>query len=331
MPREFDVGRPVLVGDTADAYLHRTLAILRNEGLNPEVVMQFVPESKATICGMTEVRALLTKVLPENAREVWAIDDGTEAEPGLPILRIKAPYASFGLYETAICGMVAQSTGWATAARECVEAAGGIPVVSMGARYVHPSVVGFLDYAAIVGRCVSATSVIGSRMAGLTPSGTMAHSLVLIMGDTLKAAQALDRHMPPEVPRVALVDTFRDEAQDAIEVAKALNEKLRGIRLDTVRERGGVTPALVKEVRARLDQAGFGHVDIFVTGGLDPGRIRGFVEEKAPVSVFGVGRHIAGAPPIFINADIHEVAGQPMARRGRIPGITPNPKLVRIL
>jgi nicotinate phosphoribosyltransferase len=331
IPREFDVGRQVLVGDTADAFFHRTLAILRNEGLNPEVVMEFWPERKGTLCGMNEARALLTKVLPENAREVWAMDDGAEIEPGLPVLRIRAPYAAYGLYQTAISGMLASSSGWATAARECVEAGAGVPVVSFGARHVHPSVVGHMDYAAIVGRCVSATSVVGSRIAGLTPSGTMAHELVLIMGDTLKAALALDRHMPPEVPRVALVDTFRDEAEEAIEVARALKEKLRGVRLDTARERGGVTPALVKEVRARLDQAGFSHVDIFVTGGMTPERIRGFVNARAPVSVFGVGAYIAGAVPNYMTADIREVGGKPIARRGRIPGITQNPKLVRIL
>ncbi|MBI2965090.1 MAG: nicotinate phosphoribosyltransferase, partial [Chloroflexi bacterium] len=101
IPREFEVGRQVLVGDTSDAFFHRTLAILRNEGLNPEVVMEFSPERRGTLCGMSEVRALLTKVLPENTREVWAMDDGADIEPGLAVLRIRAQYASFGLYETA--------------------------------------------------------------------------------------------------------------------------------------------------------------------------------------------------------------------------------------
>jgi nicotinate phosphoribosyltransferase len=329
--REFEISRQILVGDTADAFYHRTLAILRNEGVNPEVVMEFRPERRGVLCGMGEVRALLTRVLPENAREVWAAEEGAEIESGVPVLRVRAPFASFGLYGTAITGMLASSTGWATAARECVDAAGGIPVVSYGARHVHPSVVGFMDYAAIVGKCVSATSVIGSRIAGLTPSGTMSHELVLIMGDTLKAIQALDRHMPPEVPRVALVDTFRDEAEESLEVARALKDKLRSVRLDTTQERGGVTPALVKEVRARLDQAGFSHVDIFVTGGMTPVRIGEFVAVKAPVSVFGVGAYIAGAQPNFMTADIHEVGGKPVARRGRIPGITQNSKLVRVL
>jgi nicotinate phosphoribosyltransferase len=159
----------------------------------------------------------------------------------------------------------------------------------------------------------------------------MPHSLVLLIGDTVRAVLAFDRHMPPEVPRVALVDTFKDEAEDALEVARALRERLRGVRLDTPKERGGVTPSLVREVRARLDQGGFNHVDILVSGGITPERIRGFVEMQAPVSAFAVGYYIASARPVSFTGDIKEIDGRPVAKRGRIPGITTNPRLTRVL
>ena len=38
-------------------------------------------------------------------------------------MRITARYSAFGLYETAILGMLSQSTGWATAARHIVDVA----------------------------------------------------------------------------------------------------------------------------------------------------------------------------------------------------------------
>ena len=79
--------------------------------------------------------------------------------------------------------------------------------------------------------------------------------------------------MPQDVPRVALVDTFKDEAEEALNVARAFREKLRGISLDTPEERGGVTPELVNEVRGRLDQEGFRHVEIFVTGHFGPEKV----------------------------------------------------------
>ena len=61
----------------------------------------------------------------------------------------------------------------------------------------------------------------------------MPHSLVLIFGDTVEAAEAFDRDLGPEVPRIVLVDTFRDEAEEALRVAHALGDRLYGIRLDT--------------------------------------------------------------------------------------------------
>ena len=51
--------------------------------------------------------------------------------------------------------------------------------------------------------------------------------------------------------------------------------------------------------------------------------LRGFMEEGYPL--------YCGARPIDFTADLHEIDGQPIAKRGRIPGITPNPRLQRVL
>jgi nicotinate phosphoribosyltransferase len=330
-PGDFEIGRSVLTGYTADNELHRALTILRNEGVNPEVVVEFTAERDGVFCGITEVKTLLGRVLPETGREVWALDEGVTVAGGEVALRIRAPYASFGLFETAILGTLASCTGWATAASECVDSGDGIPVIAYGARHVHPEVVGVMDYSAVVGKCASSSSVVGQQLHGLTPSGTMPHSLVLLMGDTVRSILAFDKHMPPEVPRVALVDTFKDEAEESLAVAKALRERLRGIRLDTPKERGGVTPELVHEIRARLDQGGHSHVDIFVSGGITPERIREFVDADAPVSVFAVGYYIAAASPISFTADIKEIDGKAIAKRGRIPGLSVNPRLSQVL
>jgi nicotinate phosphoribosyltransferase len=136
--------------------------------------------------------------------------------------------------------------------------------------------------------------------------------------------------MPPEVNRIALVDTFKDEAEESLRVAEALGDRLWGVRLDTPPERGRVTPELVIEVRARLDQAGYNHVKIVVSGGITPERIREFKEKGAPVDAFGVGSAISGAPPIDFTADIKVIEGKPVAKRGRIPGETHNPRLKRV-
>ena len=81
------------------------------------------------------------------------------------------------------------------------------------------------------------------------------------------------------------------------------------------------------EVRARLDQAGFTHVKIVVSGGLNPERIAYFREAGAPVDSYAVGSYISGATPIDFTGDIKEIDGRPIAKRGRIPGLTESPRL----
>ena len=209
--------------------------------------------------------------------------------------------------------------------------AGDIPVMSFGARHVHPSVAGIMDYSSIIGGCQGCSSIIGARLAGLEPSGTIPHALILVMGDTVMATLAFDKHMPSNVSRVSLVDTFKDEVEESLRVAQALDKRLDSVRLDTPIERGGVTTDLVREVRAKLDLVGFNKVKIFISGGLNTERIKQFVDEKIPVDGFGVGSYITSASPIDFTADIHEVEGKPIAKRGRIPGKTPIPRLKKII
>ncbi|MHB1415874.1 MAG: nicotinate phosphoribosyltransferase, partial [Chloroflexota bacterium] len=283
-----------------------------------------------TLCGMKEVIRLLEQVLPA-VREVWGLQEGDPMGAKEVVLRIGCPYQALAIYETAILGILAQESGWATAARECVAAAGDIPVISFGARHVHPLVAGRMDYAAMVGGCVGCSTPAGARLAGVKPTGTMPHALMLVIGDTAEGAVAFDRHMPPEVPRIVLVDTFKDEAEESLRVADTLGDRLQGVRLDTPAERGRVTPDLVKEVRARLDLAAHPNVQIVASGGIDPDRIKLFRESGAPVDIFAVGSHITASPPIDFTADIKQVEAIPIAKRGRIPGITANPRLQRLL
>lgn len=320
----------ILSGDSADVYFARAESILEREGLDPVVTMEVFTRQHAVLCGIDEAKNLLGHVLASadpSETSLEALDDGDVIEPKEIVLRIRARYRAFGLYETAFLGMMAHSTGWATAARECVDVAAPEPVISFGARHIHPDITDVLDYAAIVGGCVGASTPAGARLAGLAPTGTMPHSLVLIFGDTVDAAVAFDKHIGPDVPRIVLIDTFKDEAEEALRVARALGDRLYGVRLDTPSERGRVTADLVHEVRARLDQAGFTHVRITVSGGLNPERIAYFKEAGAPVDSFAVGSHISGATPIDFTGDIKEIDGAPIAKRGRIPGLTESPRL----
>lgn len=318
-----------LQGETADIYFHRTQEILQCQGLDPVATMEIFPGREGILCGMNEVIELL-HAGAKRPLEVWALDDGAPMAKKEVVLRIHGHYRDYGLYETAMLGMLASQSGWATAAHAIVEASTPVPVISFGARHVHPNASARMEYASIVGGCVTSATPEGARLAGKQPSGTMPHALILIMGDTVKAVEAFDRWMPPDVNRIALVDTFRDEAEEAVRVARALGDHLWGVRLDTPSERGHVTPDLVKEVRARLDQAGFPKVKIFASGGIDLPRLEWFKREAAPVDGYGIGSAISGAPPIDFTGDLKEVNGEAIAKRGRIPGLTANPRLKKI-
>ena len=315
---------------------------MRLESLNPKVLVDFVPAREGILCGMEEVKSLLQNVLPkqetdsgvellDNEAEVWGLEEGDEIMPGEPVLRIIANYASFAIYETSICGILSSSSGWATAARECVKAAGDKTVIGYGARQIHPNVAHILDYASVLGGCSSASTLLGSRQSGRNPFGNMPHSLPLIFGDTVVAAQAFDRHLGMEIQRIVLVGTFGDEGEEALKVSQALRDKLRGIRIDTPSERGGVTPTMVGELRARMDQMNFKHVEIYISGGLKPTRIKEFQDLNSPVNGYLVGSYISGASPNDFTADIREIEDKAVAKRGRIPGKLDGPRLDRII
>ena len=224
---KFEPSEEVLSGETADVYFQRTIDILRQEKLNPQAVMEVFPSRDGILCGIEEVKALLQKVLPASESSIWAMEEGAAMSRKEVVLRIAAPYQSYGLYETAICGMLSQTSAWATAAHECVQAATGIPVVSFGARHVHPSVAAVMDYAAVTGGCQGCSTIMGAKLAGVQPSGTMPHALMLVMGDTVTASIAFDKYMPSDISRVALVDTFKDEVEESLRVAAGSGKETR--------------------------------------------------------------------------------------------------------
>lgn len=316
----------ILSGLTTDIYWYRSYEILSKMGLlQTRVTMEVFARKPGILCGMEEV----LNVLKLENLSVWGLKEGESFLRKETVLRLAGPYGGFGYLETVILGILSSCSGWATTANECKKAAGKKQVICFGARHVHPSVAPVMERAALVGGMDGASCVLGARLAGKEPRGTIPHAAILIVGDTVKLAKAYNRYMPPDAPRIILIDTFKDEAEEALRVAKALRKELFGVRLDTAEERGGVTPELVREVRARLDMEGFHHVKIFVSGGLTPDRIR--ILSEAGADSFGVGSYVSCAPPLEMTMDIREVEGKPVAKRGRTPGKTKNSRLKKLL
>ncbi len=313
-------------GLTTDIYFIRALEVLNFLGLaNTEVTAEIFSRRAGIFAGSQEVYNLLK----DKKIKLWSIPEGESFQPKETVMRIQGAYNEFGVYETIILGILASSSAWATAARECVEVAQGKRIICFGSRHIHPAVAPVMERAALIGGVDGASCVLGAKLMGQEPQGTIPHTVIIIVGDTVKAAKAYHECFAPDIPRVILIDTFKDEAEESIRVADALGKDLLGVRLDTPSERGGVSPDLVKEVRARLDQAGHSKVKIFVSGGLTPERIA--LLGKEAVDAFGVGSYISDSSPIDMTLDIKEVKGKPIAKRGRIPGKIENKKLVQLI
>lgn len=316
----------IMSGLTTDIYFVRTNQLLREVNLgDTPVVAEVFARRPGILAGTQEV----VNLLKEKDVSLWSLPEGAEFQAKEVIMRLEGPYNEFGIYETVFLGMLASSSGWATAAREAKEAAGDRPVLCFGARHVHPAVAPVMERSAIIGGADGASCILGAKLAGMEPSGTVPHAFFLIVGDTVEGAKIYNDLMPSSAVRLMLVDTFNDEAKETLRLAEALGEDLYGIRLDTPSERGGVTPELVQEIRYRLDIAGFDYVKIFVSGGLTPEKIA--LLKDAGVDSFGVGSYISGAQPIDMTMDLKAVNGKPLAKRGRLPGILENPRLEKVL
>lgn len=315
----------ILSGKTTDVYFIRTMEILTHLGLQDKIVTaEIFPRKPGIIAGVEEA----INIIKDKDIKIWAIDEGESFQPMDTVIRIKGPYSQFGIFETVLLGSLASASGWATAAYQCRQACGDKPFICFGSRHVHPAVAPVMERAALIGGADNASCILGAKLIGKEPVGTVPHAAFIIAGDTVEVAKAYDQISAEDHNRIVLVDTFKDEAEETLRVARALKQRLNGIRLDTPSERGGVTPGLIKEIRARLDQEGFNSVKIFVSGGLSPERIQ--LLSQAGADAFGVGSYISAASPIDMTMDLKEVEGKAIAKRGRIPGLIRNDKLERI-
>ncbi len=325
-------------GETTDVYFERTLKILKADGLDGiEVYMEATASSLPkgypwAILGGLRDTVKLFEGLPV---DIYALPEGSvfygRDYYGYkePILFIRGPYGSFAPLETPLLGFLAYGSGVATKAARIRKAAGkDALLLSFGARRMHPAVSPFISFYAYIGGCDGVSCILGAKKLGIKPSGTMPHSLIIIYtavkGAQKEAWKAYDRVLPPEVPRIMLVDTFWDEVAETIEAVKAVGVgKIWGVRLDTPSSRRGSMEDIVREVAWKLKAKGYEGVKIFVSGGVDEDAIPGLV--KAGVAGFGVGSAIANARTIDIALDITAIrmdgTWTPIAKRGKLSGV----------
>ena len=113
-------------GATTDIYFINTRDVLDSaDKLNTQVTAEIFTRTYGLFAGLDEVKELLK----DSDVQIEALPEGERFSPKEVLMRIKGPYGAFGIFETTLLGMLSSSCAWATAARECVDAAGGKPVL----------------------------------------------------------------------------------------------------------------------------------------------------------------------------------------------------------
>ena len=313
-------------GTVMDVYFDRTKKILEAKGLSKvqavaEVTCGSIPNKWpwAVFCGLEEVVRLM-EGLPI---DLYAVPEGTifkardSASVRVPLINISGAYSDFGVYETAMLGMICQPSGVATSSARVKCAAKGKTVFAFGNRRMHPGIAGVLDRSCFIGGCDGVSSTFGADICGTEAVGTVPHALMLTMGSNEAAFKAFDEIIDPKVPRIMLIDTFEDERAAAVAACKSVKD-LKGVRLDTPSSRRGNFKELINEVRWELDINGYKDVKIIASGGLNEDSIKDIVDSA--VAGFGVGTSIANAPTLDFSMDLVEKEGKPISKRGKFSG-----------
>ena len=331
-----------------DRYFLRTTEILKAEGLNPWVKAQvFIRKGPGEFRGIEEALSIIDKysLLREHGGSVYALPEGSKYEAGDTVMVLEGPLQDLVEFETMYLGVITAETTKASDGRpdidpddvrenmaRVVEAAEGRPVIYMGARHWRFDRDAVLSQAAFEGGATDCSTDIGAATVGKKSIGTIPHILenacAFVHGKdraVLESTLAFDRVIPPEVPRIALVDYNNREIDDSLACAEALGKRLFGLRVDTcgenvmqgaltlsdINERtslsalwqdidlpdpesrngrywygSGVTVTGVYALRRALDEAGFKDVKIVLSSGFgSTAKIKAFTDAEKQLGV----------------------------------------------
>ncbi len=330
-------------GEFSDRYASLAKDVLPAARVQRRVVQQVTAKQHGWLSGIDEAIAMLKVAVDDwGALTVNALYEGDVIEPWDTVLTIEGEYAAFAHFETPILGVLAHRTRVCTNVRVIVEASRPKPVFFFGARDDHWSVQAGDGFAAMIGGAKQVCTPAQGALWGGKVVGTIPHSLIAAFGgNTVAATKQLATHFKEDVPLLALVDYDNDCVKTSLEVARAVGERLWGVRIDTSENMvdksvlpqlgtfrpTGVNPQLVWNVRNALDAEGFGDVQIVVSGGFDAERVGEFEEEGVPVDAYGIGS-AAYRGTFDFTADVVLVDAKPQARAGR--ALRENQQLERV-
>ena len=248
--------------------------------------------------------------------EVWAVPEGRLFFRDEPVLEVTAPMIEAQIVETFIINQINLQSLIATKAARCVHAARGRTVVDFALRRTQGTDAGMkVARASYLAGFAGTSNVLAGQVYGIPVVGTMAHSFISSFPDERDAFRAFVRSFPKN--STLLIDTYDTiaGARKAAELGRELaarGEHLQGVRIDS-----GDLPALARQVRRVLDEAGLVETTIVGSGGLDEYDLAGFSEAAVPYDGYGVGTRMgvsADQPWLDIAYKLVEFEGRPVLK-----------------
>ncbi|MFI0727538.1 nicotinate phosphoribosyltransferase [Streptomyces sp. NPDC021225] len=214
--------------------------------------------------------------------DIWGYPEGEVYFPGSPIMRVEGSFGEAVLLETVILSILNHDSAVAAAASRMSVAAGGRPLIEMGARRTHELSAVASARAAYVGGFASTSDLAAGFRYKIPTVGTSAHAFTLLHDSERDAFTAQVASLGSAT--TLLVDTFdvAEAVRTAVEVA--------GTELGAVRIDSGDLLLLAHRVRHQLDEFGAKNTKIVVTSDLDEYAIASLA--AAPVDAYGVGTQL---------------------------------------
>ncbi|MET9647595.1 nicotinate phosphoribosyltransferase [Streptomyces syringium] len=214
--------------------------------------------------------------------DVWGYPEGEVYFPGSPIMRVEGTFAEAVLLETVILSILNHDSAVAAAASRMSVAAGGRPLIEMGARRTHELAAVAAARAAYVGGFATTSDLAAGFRYNIPTVGTSAHAFTLLHDSERDAFTAQVDSLGSGT--TLLVDTF--DVTEAVRMAV----DIAGPGLGAVRIDSGDLLLLAHRVRQQLDDLGATKTKIVVTSDLDEYAIASLA--AAPVDAYGVGTQL---------------------------------------
>lgn len=228
--------------------------------------------------------------------DIWSFNEGEVVYPNEPLIIARGPIIQLLLLETMMLVTVNHQSLIATKTSRMVNKASGRDIMEFGARRAQGySATYYGARAAYIGGCVGTSNTLAAKDFDVKPMGTMAHAWVQFFETEYEAFKTYAKTYPDSCS--LLIDTYDTLESGVINAIKVFDEIVvpQGYRPKSVRLDSGDIAYLSKEVRKKLDEAGYEDVKIIASNSLDEYIIDSLIQQGAKIDIFGIGERLITA------------------------------------